>query len=172
MQPTLIPAIAADGSLYPVEKLQAHAEKLFHLAVSIFVFDGEHLLIQQRAGSKYHSGGLWANTCCTHPHWNETGESCARRRLREELGFSVALSERRVVEYSADVGSGLHEHEKVTMYVGTADRMSLAVTPNPDEVEATRWISRDQLHAEIASHPHRFTPWFRIYAERYPELVF
>ncbi|AKI01375.1 isopentenyl-diphosphate delta-isomerase [Hoeflea sp. IMCC20628] len=172
VQPILIPAIAEDGSLYPVEKLAAHADGLFHLAVSVFVFDGEHLLIQKRAAAKYHSGGLWANTCCTHPHWDEPAELCARRRLQEELGFSVALSERRVVEYSADVGNGLHEHERVTMFVGTADRAALAVMPDPSEVEDTRWISRDQLHAEIAAHPELFTAWFRIYAERHPELVF
>ena len=62
--PIIIPAIAGDGSLYPVEKLKAHVDGLFHLAISIFVFDGDHLLIQKRASSKYHCGGLWANTCC------------------------------------------------------------------------------------------------------------
>jgi len=171
VNPILIPAIAEDGSLYPVEKLTAHADGLFHLAVSIFVFDGEYLLIQKRATSKYHSGGLWANTCCTHPHWDEPTDLCAQRRLQEELGFSVALSERRVVEYSADVGNGLHEHERVTMFVGSADRSALNIMPDPPEVEDTRWISRHALHAEIAAHPDRFTTWFRIYAERYPDLV-
>lgn len=170
--PIHIPAIAADGSLYPVEKIKAHADGLFHLAVSVFVFDGDHLLIQKRASSKYHCGGQWANSCCTHPHWNESVDSCAQRRLREELGFSVPLSRRKVVEYSADVGNGLQENEKVTMYTGTADRTTLVVLPNPLEVEATRWITRDELHAEIAQTPERFTPWIRIYAERYPELAF
>lgn len=172
LTPTIIPAIAEDGSLYPVEKLKAHTEGLFHLAVSIFIFDGDHLLIQKRAASKYHSGGFWANTCCTHPHWDEPVDSCAQRRLREELGFSVPLSRRRVVEYSADVGNGLHEHEKVTMFIGSADREALGIAPDPNEVEATRWVTRDALHSEIAQHPERFTPWFRIYAERYPELAF
>lgn len=170
--PTIIPAIAGDGSLYPVEKLKAHVDGLFHLAVSIFVFDGDHLLIQKRAASKYHCGGLWANTCCSHPYWDEPIDACARRRLREELGFNVPLSRRRVVEYSADVGNGLHEHEKVTMYIGTADRASIELLPDPHEVEDTRWITRDALHAEIARQPESFTPWFRIYAERYPDLVF
>jgi len=170
--PTVIPAIAADGSLYPVEKLKAHTDGLFHLAVSVFVFDGDYLLIQKRASSKYHCGGQWANSCCTHPHWNESVDSCAERRLTEELGFSVPLSRRKVVEYSADVGNGLHENEKVTMYTGVADRTTLEILPNPLEVEDTRWITRDALHAEIAQHPERFTPWIRIYAERYPELTF
>lgn len=170
--PIIIPAIAGDGTLYPVEKLKAHVDGLFHLAISIFVFDDEHLLIQKRASSKYHCGGLWANTCCSHPYWDEPIDRCARRRLREELGFNVPLSRRRVVEYSADVGNGLHEHEKVTMYIGSADRTSVEILPDPLEVEDTRWITRDELHAEIARKPEDFTPWFRIYAERYPDLVF
>ncbi|EDQ32684.1 isopentenyl-diphosphate delta-isomerase, type 1 [Hoeflea phototrophica DFL-43] len=168
--PIIIPAIAEDGSLYPVEKLKAHEDGLFHLAISIFVFDGEHLLIQKRAASKYHCGGLWANTCCSHPYWDEPSDSCARRRLNEELGFNVPLSRRRVVEYSADVGGGLHEHEKVTMYVGSADRATLEVKPNPLEVDEVRWVTPADLATEIAEHPERFTPWFRIYAERYPDL--
>lgn len=168
--PVIIPAIAEDGSLYPIEKLKAHRDGLFHLAVSIFIFDGEHLLIQKRAAAKYHCGGLWANTCCTHPHWDESLDTCARRRLNEELGFTVALSQRRVVEYAADVGGGLHEHEKVTMYIGSAERDTLEVIPDPAEVEDTRWISRNDLRAEITQNPDRFTPWFRIYAERYPDL--
>tara|TARA_R110002020_G_scaffold136630_2_gene304558 strand:+ start:9258 stop:9800 length:543 start_codon:yes stop_codon:yes gene_type:complete len=172
LHPTIIPAIADDGSLYPVEKLKAHVDGLFHLAVSIFVFDGAYLLIQKRAASKYHCGGLWANTCCTHPHWDEPVDTCARRRLKEELGFTIALARRRVVEYSADVGNGMREHEKVTMYIGAADRSALEMEPDPREVEDTRWISRDELHAEIGRHPQRFTPWFRIYAQRYPDLVF
>ena len=170
--PIIIPAIAADGSLYPVEKLKAHADGLLHLAVSVFVFDGDHLLIQKRASSKYHCGGLWANSCCTHPHWNETADVCAERRLGEELGFSVPLSRRKVVEYSADVGNGLHENEKVTMFTGSADRHTLEIVPDPLEVEDTRWVTRDELHSEIKQHPDRFTPWIRIYAQRYPDLAF
>lgn len=170
--PIIIPAIAGDGSLYPMEKLKVHTDGLFHLAVSIFIFDGDHMLIQKRASSKYHCGGMWANTCCTHPHWEEPLEQCAHRRLSEELGFSVPVRPRRVVEYSADVGNGLHEHEKVTMYTGRADRAALRIAPDPREVEDTRWVTRNQLHAEIAQNPESFTPWFRIYAERYPDLSF
>ncbi|MCY0146166.1 NUDIX domain-containing protein [Hoeflea sp. G2-23] len=168
----LIPAIAEDGSLYPVEKLAAHRDGLYHLAVSIFVFDGEHLLIQKRASSKYHSGGLWANSCCTHPNWEEQLDQCAGRRLEEELGFSVPLTRRRVVEYSADVGNGLHEHERVTMYVGQADRTQTTLSLGPQEVEAARWVQRDALRAEMKAQPELFTPWFRIYVDRYPELQF
>ena len=167
---TIIPAIADDGSFYPIGKLQAHREAVFHLAVSVFVFSGDHLLIQKRAACKYHCGGQWANTCCTHPHWDEPVATSAARRLREELGFGVPLSERHEVEYSADVGNGLHEHERVTMYVGQADRRTLEVRPNPDEVEAVRWVTADRLRADMAKNPGHYTPWFRIYCDRFPDL--
>ena len=112
-QSIMIPAIAPDGSLYPIEKLAAHQEGQFHLAVSIFVFCGEDLLIQKRALSKYHCGGLWANTCCTHPFWQEDLATSAHRRLREEMGFDVALSATNLVDYAADVTNGLREWERV-----------------------------------------------------------
>ena len=166
----IIPAIADDGSFYPIGKLQAHKEAVFHLAVSVFVFSGDRLLIQKRASHKYHCGGQWANTCCTHPHWDEPLATAAARRLREELGFCVPLIERHRVEYSADVTNGLHEHERVTMFVGHADRRTLAVRPNPNEVAETRWATAAELHDDIARRPADYTPWFRIYCERFPDL--
>lgn len=167
---TIIPAIAADGSFYPIGKMQAHREAVLHLAVSVFVFSGDHLLIQRRAAHKYHCGGQWANTCCTHPHWDEPVATSAARRLREELGFGVPLTESHEVEYLADVGNGLHEHERVTMFVGHADRHTLEVHPNPDEVEAVRWVTADALKADMADNPGAYTPWFRIYCDRFPDL--
>lgn len=168
----IIPAIAADGSHYPIGKMQAHKEAIFHLAVSVFVFSGDHLLIQRRADAKYHCGGQWANTCCTHPHWDETLASSASRRLREELGFCVPLKVHREVEYAADVGNGLHEHELVTMFTGTADRDRLVIVPNPAEVSETAWVTPADLRADMARNPDAFTPWFRIYAERFPDFRF
>jgi isopentenyl-diphosphate delta-isomerase len=84
----------------------------------------------------------------------------------------VALERRGEVEYSADVGNGLHEHERVTMFVGEADAATLALAPNPDEVMETRWVTPAELAREIAADPAAFTPWFRIYCERYPDLRF
>ncbi len=169
--PIWIPAIADDGSLYPVEKMDAHRRGLQHLAISAFVFSGDALLIQRRASSKYHCGGLWANTVCTHPNWDEPIEACVPRRLREELGISVPMSRTQVVDYRADVGGGLVENERVHVFRGTADRTSLAITPNPAEVEETRWVSLAHLDDEVAAHPERFTPWFRIYLNRWAELA-
>jgi isopentenyl-diphosphate Delta-isomerase len=170
--PIMIPGIAADGALYPIEKMRAHREAAFHLAISAFVFSDGALLIQRRALTKYHCGGLWANTVCTHPNWGETVEAAAARRLTEELGITLPLTETRIVEYEADVGNGLFEHERVHMFLGEADRATLVIEPNPDEVAEARWVTANELHRELQQQPERFTPWFRIYVERYPDLRF
>ena len=172
MPEIVIPAIAADGSLYPIEKLEAHRRGVLHLAISAFVFDGDRLLIQRRATDKYHCGGLWANTVCTHPHWGEPMRDCAERRLREELGVALALAPVGVSDYRAEVGGGLIEHERVHMFRARADAETLALAPDPDEVAETRWVARDALRAEIAERPERFTPWFRIYVARWPDFAF
>lgn len=171
-RPIVIPAVAADGSLYPIEKMQAHLTGQLHLAVSVFVFDGDLLLLQKRAQAKYHCGGMWANTCCSHPHWRETVEDCADRRLTEELGISLPLRRHLTVDYEADVGAGLREHERVTLFSASADRSRLVPAPDPKEVEATRWISLSDLRHETAQEPESFTPWLRIYLDRFPDLSF
>ncbi len=168
----LIPGIAANDTLYPVEKMEAHLRGLHHLAVSVFVFDGTDLLIQRRAESKYHCAGQWANTCCTHPHWNEDVVSAAARRLDEELGFTVPIEKRLVVEYSADVGGGLWEKERVHMFRADVEKSRVDIRPNPAEVAETRWICADILRDDVVRHPDRYTPWFRIYLNRYPDLDF
>ena len=162
----MIPGIREDGSLYPIEKLEAHRQGVLHLAISIFVFSGVNLLIQRRADGKYHCGGLWANTCCTHPHWGESPADGAPRRLQEELGFSLPLREVGVVEYRADVGNGLVEHERVHMFHGEVERDTLSFVPNPEEVSDTRWTTRAELMLDVARTPEAFTPWFRIYLDR------
>ena len=168
----MIPGILEDGDLYPIEKMEAHRLGALHLAISAFVFDGDRLLIQRRALTKYHCGGLWANTCCTHPHWTETPAAAARRRVREELGFEVDLTETRIVTYRAEVDNDLIEHERVHMFTGTATEATLAIAQNPEEVCETRWVTGSELKAEIAARPEIFTPWFKIYVERFPDLRF
>lgn len=161
-----------DGALVAVEKLEAHRRGLRHMAVSVFVMAGERLLIQRRALGKYHTPGLWANTCCTHPHWGEAPLACATRRLREELGLSgLVLDHREQVEYRADVGSGLIEHEVVDIFMA---RVAAAppLAPDPAEVMDIRWIGLDALAAEIAARPERFTPWLRIYMAEHAEQIF
>ncbi len=167
----LIPAWV-DGNLTPFDKLAVHQLGLRHKAVSVFVMSGEAVLIQQRAATKYHTPGLWANTCCTHPAWGESAADCAIRRLREELGITGLFpAHRDRIEYRADVGGGMVEHEVVDLFLAEADR-NLSVTPNPDEVMATRWVDIYELSAEVSRRPQRFTPWLRIYLEEHRDRIF
>ena len=167
----MIPAWV-DGTLQPVEKLAAHQRGLRHKAVSVFVLRGEDILIQQRALGKYHTPGLWANTCCTHPDWGEGAEPCATRRLEEELGITgLPLKHRGQVEYRADVGGGLIEHELVEVFVAQAGN-DMPLRPNPDEVMATRWVSHRDLTEQIAQEPAKFTPWLRIYLASHADMIF
>ena len=167
----LIPAWV-EGRLTPVDKLDVHRRGLRHPAVSVFVMCGDDVLIQRRALAKYHTPGLWANTCCTHPHWGEAATDCAARRLEEELGLSgLPLRACDTVEYRADVGGGLTEHEMVGIFMArVAARPDC--TPNPAEVMDTRWIALSDLAAQVASDPARFTPWLRIYMQRHAARIF
>lgn len=167
----MIPAIAEDGTLYPIEKLEAHKRGVLHLAISAFVFSQDgRLLIQRRAHDKYHCGDEWANTCCSHPHWGEDITDCAHRRLQEELGFSLPLQEVGIVEYRADVGANLIEHERVHMFCGTADSGQLIIQANRDEVAETRWVDIDSLRADMLAKPQEYAPWFRLYMERWHDV--
>lgn len=171
MAETLIPAWV-NGELTPVEKLEVHRKGLKHKAVSVFVLDGESVLLQRRALHKYHTPGLWANTCCTHPHWDEPAASCAVRRMKEELGIEgLYPAYRDTVEYRADVGNGLIEHEVVDIFTAIAER-KMKVHPNPDEVAQVEWVGFYDLTAEVARRPERFTPWLRIYLQEHKDRIF
>lgn len=167
-----IPAIDADGRRYPIEKMAAHRSGVLHDAVSIFVFDSDRLLIQKRAAGKYHCSGLWANTCCSHPNWGETAADAAARRLEEELGFSTLLTYRRTLEYRADVGAGLIEHERVQVFTAVVRQDELSVRPAPEEVAEFSWAPVETLWEKAKTAPDEFAPWFRIYLDRYPTLCF
>ena len=167
----MIPAWV-NGTLQPVEKLAAHERGLRHKAISVFVMNADHILLQQRAMGKYHTPGLWANTCCTHPDWNEDPMACATRRLNEELGITGLTPHHcGQVEYRADVGNGLIEHEVVEVYTAQAP-FDLRLAPNPQEVMATRWMTRDKLCEALASTPEIFTPWLHIYMARHSAMIF
>lgn len=167
---TLIP-VWIDGKLTPFDKLETHRLGLPHKAVSVFVMRGRETLIQRRALAKYHTPGLWANSCCTHPHWDESPQVCAVRRLKEELGIDkLALKNCGTVEYRAEVGGGLTEHEVVDVFRGEiTGRTSIA--PNPAEVMDVRWVDLDDLIAEVSSHPENFTPWLKIYLLRHLDVI-
>lgn len=150
----------ADRELGTEEKLAAHRKGRLHRALSVFLFDDRgRLLLQRRAAGKYHSGGEWTNTCCSHPRAGEAPLAAAHRRLREEMGIEAALRPAGTFLYRADVGGGLTEHEFDHLFVG---RWMGDPAPDPDEVGEWRWQSLQAAAAEASAHPERFTAWFRM----------
>lgn len=140
------------------EKISAHRAGRLHRAFSVFVInDAGEILLQRRAGGKYHSAGLWSNTCCSHPRPGEPTTAAAHRRLREEMGFDCPLEPAGVLLYRADL-DGLVEHEYDHLLVG---RWTGTPDPEPAEVSDWRWVAPADLYGEIARHPERFTAWFR-----------
>ncbi|NBC15906.1 MAG: isopentenyl-diphosphate Delta-isomerase [Bacteroidetes bacterium] len=146
------------------EKLQAHIDGVLHRAFSVFVFNSRgDLLLQQRHPGKYHSGGLWSNTCCSHPRPGEAVEHAARRRLREEMGFSCDLERLFGFVYKAQLDHDLYEHEYDHVFVGSYDG---APEPNGAEVSGWRWVRPEQVQAAVAEDPSRYTYWFRLALNR------
>ena len=167
----MIPAWV-DGMLTPVEKLEVHQRGLRHKAISVFILCGTQVLLQRRALGKYHTPGLWANACCTHPAWEEESDVCAIRRVDEELGVKITnLNFRETLEYRADVGGGLTEHEVVAVFIAQVDS-NLRIVPNPDEVMDFEWVEYPDLQKRIADTPDVFTPWLRIYMADFAEAIF
>ena len=153
-----------DNAIGKMEKQQAHIEGLLHRAFSIFIFNSENkLLLQKRASSKYHCGGLWTNSCCSHPRENENIQDAANRRLVEEMGMQCSLKPIFTFMYKAEFDNGLIEHEFDHVFFGESNQ-----TPNinTEEVEAYRYISMDALQQEIKEFPEKFTPWFIIALDR------
>jgi isopentenyl-diphosphate Delta-isomerase len=141
-------------------KQEAHVDGLLHRAFSIFVFDAAgRTLLQRRAITKYHSGGLWSNTCCSHPRPGESTARAAQRRLFEEMGFHCPLEVAFSFVYRADVGGGLMEHEYDHVFIGRFDG---SPAPDPAEVDDWRWIEPAALDREARERPDRFTFWFHV----------
>jgi isopentenyl-diphosphate delta-isomerase len=154
-----------DNEIGLMEKMEAHEKALLHRAFSVFVFNKKgELLLQQRALHKYHSGGLWTNTCCSHPRKGEKVIQSAHRRLMEEMGFDCELELKHKFIYKAPFTNGLTEHELDYIFTGEYE---VAPNPNPDEVASFRWIEMAQLQKEIEEHPENFTVWFRIILDQY-----
>lgn len=162
----LIPAWV-DGNLIGVDKLLVHQQGLKHKAVSVFLMCGNQTLIQKRAADKYHSPCLWANACCTHPMLEEPALACAIRRLDQELGISgVTLSPMTQIEYRAEVGNGMIEHEQVEVFTGDVGA-DLQIEPNPDEVMDVQWIDIDDLKTDAVKSPDAYTEWLKIYLREF-----
>jgi isopentenyl-diphosphate Delta-isomerase len=142
------------------EKQHAHVAGELHRAFSVFIFDSRgRMLLQQRAFTKYHSGGLWSNSCCSHPRPGESTADAARRRLQEELGFTCPLHVAFSFLYRADVGGGLIEHEYDHVFIGRHDGDTDA---DPGEVAACRWAYPAAVQQEMEAEPDSFTYWFRV----------
>lgn len=141
-------------------KMEAHQKGLLHRAFSIFIFNhnGE-LLLQKRAANKYHSSGLWTNTCCSHPRDGETLIEAGSRRLAEEMGMECVLSTQFSFIYKAELDYGLIEHELDHVLFGSSNQEP---SPNPSEVSDWRYISPTELTAELTKSPEKYTSWLRI----------
>ena len=149
-----------DKPVGTAEKLAAHKQGKLHRCFSIFVFhpDGR-LILQQRAKSKYHSGGLWSNTCCGHPRPGEDTADAAHRRLQEEMGFDCDLKEIHAFVYKAALDNGIAEHEFDHVFVGVTDKTPVL---NPEEADDWQWIDHALLRTELEEHPEKYTYWLRI----------
>lgn len=153
-----------DQAVGTAEKLEAHKNGVLHRAFSVFIFDDQgRLLLQKRAKSKYHSGGLWSNTCCSHPAPEEDTGVAAVRRLEQEMGLRCELSEIFSFTYKARLDHDLTEHEYDHVLVGISNEDP---KPDPEEVEDWKWIGLHPLLDEIQRYPHQFTHWFRICLNR------
>lgn len=153
-----------DQVLGAMEKLEAHEKALLHRAFSIFIFNSEgKLMLQQRQFTKYHSGGLWTNTCCGHPRPGETTLEAASRRLQEEMGFTCHLDHTFEFVYKADLDHHLTEYELDHVFFGTFDN-----PPVLNDVEAADWMwtTWHDLCAGIRNHPDNYTFWLKVCVEK------
>ena len=142
-----------------VDKVTAHRKGLLHRAFSIFVFDGAgRLLLQRRAATKYHSGGLWSNTCCSHPRAGESLLDAAHRRLREEMGFDCPLQSVFGFVYRAELDGGMVEHEFDHVVIG---RFQDGPDPDVREVDDWKWEGVPAIRSWLAKEPAAFTAWFK-----------
>lgn len=149
-----------DNQIGTGEKLAVHKAGKLHRCFSIFVFNSKgELLLQQRALTKYHSGGLWTNTCCGHPSPGEDTEAAAHRRLREEMGFDCQLKEAFTFVYEAELDNDITEREYDHAFIGIFDGVPQL---NPEEAQDWKWVGLDWLQQELATHPERYTAWLKI----------
>jgi isopentenyl-diphosphate Delta-isomerase len=141
------------------EKLKTHIEGTLHRAFSIFVFDDTgRLLLQKRAQTKYHSGGLWSNTCCGHPRPGEQTFSAAKRRLREEMNFECEMHEFFTFRYRAKLPNNLIENEYDHVFVG---KFNGSPAPDITEVEDWKWMSLPELTKNLRKKPSEYSYWLR-----------
>ena len=149
-----------DIAIGVMEKMEAHRKGALHRAFSIFLFNGKgEMLLQRRALTKYHSPGLWTNTCCSHPMQGETVEVAAYRRLQEEMGMFCTMNKAFDFIYKAELDSDLIEHEFDHVFFGTTNEPPVI---NPEEVSEWKWIPVYDVYIDVQLNPARYTEWFKI----------
>lgn len=149
-----------DNELGVMDKLSIHRSGVLHRAFSLFIFNSRsELLLQQRASVKYHSGGLWSNSCCSHPRLGESVPDALSRRLKEEMGIECPAHFKFSFIYKVELENGLMEHELDHVYFGITDER-----PSPDnaEVQAWKYLSLPALEAEIMHSPEKYSAWLKI----------
>jgi len=160
MQENVILVDEKDNEVGTEEKLTAHKEAKLHRAFSIFVLnDKGELMLQRRALTKYHCGGLWTNTCCGHPRPEESLEKATHRRLGEEMGFDCQLEKIMETTYKVTFDNDLTEYEYLHVFRGISDNDP---TLNPDEAVEYKWMSLKDIKKDIEKNPKKYTPWFKM----------
>lgn len=158
-----------DEQIGLMPKMEAHEKAILHRAFSIFIFnDKNELMLQQRALSKYHSPGLWTNTCCSHQRDGETNLEAGKRRLMEEMGFVTTLTEKTSFIYKAPFDNGLTEHELDHIMVGY---FNTAPKINKEEVEDWKWMPLEAVKADIKEQPELYTAWFKIIFDKFYQFI-
>lgn len=147
------------------EKLEVHHKKLLHRAFSVFLYHDNKMLIQKRAEGKYHSAGLWANTCCSHPREGEVLEIAVKRRLLEETGIHCAVTELYTFIYMENFPGGLAEYELDHVFVGEYHGDFIR---NPEEASEMKWVDIDELAENLQKNPLKYAAWFLTAA---PEVI-
>jgi len=158
-----------DEQIGVMPKMEAHQKAVLHRAFSVFVFNNKNeLMLQQRATHKYHSPGLWTNTCCSHQRVGESNIEAGKRRLQEEMGFVTELQETISFIYKAPFDNGLTEHEFDHVMIGYYNEEPKI---NLEEVSDWKWMTLDHLKKDMKNHPENYTAWFKIIFERFYQHI-
>ncbi|MGY3795010.1 isopentenyl-diphosphate Delta-isomerase [Aquimarina sp. 433] len=158
-----------DEQIGLMSKLEAHEKALLHRAFSVFILnDKKEIMLQQRAHHKYHSPGLWTNTCCSHQREGENNIEAGTRRLQEEMGFVTPLKETISFIYKAPFDNGLTEHELDHVLIGHYENDPVI---NPEEVADWKWMSIVDIKKDIATNPESYTAWFKIIFDKFYEYI-